>query len=175
MLAIVQPTPLKRHMHLSQNTGTQPNGRGFLSASLYNPKTDSLKSKAHQLCSACACPSYVRNLSNVLWMDENPTPPKKPWNDDSPVNTNENGFPWFPSGANGFPPSTVWQECWGSDQQLLQRSHICKREATYTIRPCGYTCCMEAETFRPRDMLKWRRRKILRYQLTWMECHVSDI
>ena len=33
--------------------------------------------------------------------------PKKPWNDDSPVHTNKNGFPCFSGGANGFCPSTV--------------------------------------------------------------------
>ena len=36
----------------------------------------------------------------------NPAPPKKPWNDDYPLHAN-NGFPWFPSGANGFRPSTM--------------------------------------------------------------------
>ena len=36
----------------------------------------------------------------VLWMDEiHFAPPKKPWNDDSPVNTNKQWFPSFPSAA----------------------------------------------------------------------------
>ena len=37
----------------------------------------------------------------------NPAPPQRPWNDDSPVNTNKPWLqPWFKSGA-GFCPSTV--------------------------------------------------------------------
>ena len=37
----------------------------------------------------------------------NPAPPKKPWNDDSLVNTNKQGFSWFQDVA-GFRPSTVY-------------------------------------------------------------------
>ena len=48
------------------------------------------------------------DLLAILWMDEiHFTPPKKPWNNDSPcdIPTN-NGFPWCPSGA-GHRPSPV--------------------------------------------------------------------
>ena len=39
-----------------------------------------------------------------------PAQPKKPWSDDSPVNTNKQWFqPWIQSGANGFRPSRVFQ------------------------------------------------------------------
>ena len=38
---------------------------------------------------------------------QNPAPPKKPWNDDSPVNTSKLWVPMLQSGA-GFRPSTVW-------------------------------------------------------------------
>ena len=41
----------------------------------------------------------------------NPAPPQRPWKDDSPVNTNKQWLPWFPSGAvDGFRPSTVSPE-----------------------------------------------------------------
>ena len=43
------------------------------------------------------------NVPSILWIDEiHFAPPKKPWNDESPVNTNKQ---WFPNGA-GFRPST---------------------------------------------------------------------
>ena len=43
----------------------------------------------------------------ILWIDEiHFATPKKPWNDDSPVSTKNNGFPWLQSGA-GFRPATV--------------------------------------------------------------------
>ena len=46
-------------------------------------------------------------FSSLLWVGQHPAPPKTPWNDGSPVNTNQQWFqPWLPSGAE-FRPSTV--------------------------------------------------------------------
>ena len=40
---------------------------------------------------------------------QNPAPPKKPWNDDSPIPTN-NDFPWFQGGAKWI--STIHSRNW---------------------------------------------------------------
>ena len=48
-------------------------------------------------------------------------PPKKPWNDDSPVLPTKNGLPWFQSGA-GFCPSTVC--LMRRDSQVQEKSFI---------------------------------------------------
>ena len=43
---------------------------------------------------------------------QNPAPPKKPWNDDSPENTNKQGFPMGSKWVRiGFRPSTVVHVC----------------------------------------------------------------
>ena len=44
--------------------------------------------------------------NNVTVYGQNPAPPKRPWQNDSPVLPTNNGFPWVQSGA-GFCPSTV--------------------------------------------------------------------
>ena len=54
----------------------------------------------------------------------NPAPPKKPWNDESPVNTNQQWFRMFFSGA-GFRPSTV---CFEEEEQT-GRSDAIKNSA----------------------------------------------
>ena len=41
----------------------------------------------------------LRTRGKVLWMDKMLHPPKKPWNDDSPVNTNKL---WFRMVSHGF-------------------------------------------------------------------------
>ena len=56
----------------------------------------------------------------IVWMhDIHFAPPKKPWNDESPVNTNKQWIqPWFASGA-GFRPSTaVWVSSSSSQETL---------------------------------------------------------
>ena len=68
---------------------------------------------ALQLCIRFgACRDYHSKGTSLELSDtvdgRNPAPPKKPWNADSPVNTNQPCFPWIPSGA-GFRPSTVAQ------------------------------------------------------------------
>ena len=52
---------------------------------------------------SCTCAMIVPAAkSKILTVDgRNPAPPKKPWNDGSPVNPNKPWFqPWFESGAN---------------------------------------------------------------------------
>ena len=63
--------------------------------------------------------SRTLQKAQMPWKDEiHFAPPTKPWNDESPVNTNKRyGFQWIQSGANGFRPSTV---CWFS---LAMRTH----------------------------------------------------
>ena len=55
-----------------------------------------------------------------------PAPPIKPLNDASPANAN-NGFPWFPSGANGFCPSTVLGFSQNSGGRIPGRWHSARR------------------------------------------------
>ena len=58
--------------------------------------------------------------------------PKKPWNDDSPVNTDKQWLqPWFQSGA-GFRPSTVTIDCKESFRLSI-------RQATVSIGSNGST------------------------------------
>ena len=51
-------------------------------------------------------PPILETKSRILWMDEILHHLRNPGND-SPVNTNEQRFPLFPSGVNGFCAPTV--------------------------------------------------------------------
>ena len=78
----------------------------------------SLGSASHKKCAydglKAAARTRTREVNLCLWLGQGPhtvdgqtpAPPKKPWNDDSPVNTNNCGFPGFQSGA-GFRLPTV--------------------------------------------------------------------
>ena len=47
---------------------------------------------------------------DVLWMDEiHSAPPKKPWNDDSPVNTNRQWFPMVSNWCRISSTHSMWQ------------------------------------------------------------------
>ena len=65
---------------------------------------------------------------------QNCAPPKEPWNDDSPVNTNQQGHKGFNHGfqvvRNGFRPSTVSQS-----QQEVGFVYICKVSLLNQVEP----------------------------------------
>ena len=65
------------------------------------------------------CDPWFSFIHSIRWISvdgRNPAPPKKPWNVDSPVNTNQPWFPMFPSSAkwiSSIHNSTAldWKSC----------------------------------------------------------------
>ena len=70
----------------------------------------------------------------------NPAPPKKPWHDDSPVNTNKQRFPMVSSGAGICPPTVGLQRKIHPNQGQVPRESL---RARFPVASSGLFSCQE--------------------------------